>query len=212
MLRRGYLIGIAGLIVVVLIVLMGFSWVMGIQRNMVRLQQGVLAQEGRYGAALETLSEKIKGIWSIEKDFLEHEKDTLTGVIRERAAALNRAGEEFAAATAEGDPQKTIQAATRFREAAEGLALSVNVNALREAYPQLFSPPIVQQTMRGLEEAVNEIRTALDDWQVAIRNYNTFRSQWPQSFVGGALNFPASYDYYKSEKAKLNMDELMPRG
>lgn len=210
--RKGCLYGIVGLIIVGLVVLAGFSWVMGIQRDMVRLQQSVLAQEGRYGAALETLSEKIKGIWTIEKDFLEHEKDTLTDVIRARAEALDRAGQEFAAATVEGDPQKTIEAATRFREAAEGLALSVNVNALREAYPQLFSPPIVQQTMRGLEEAVNEIRTALDDWQVAIRNYNTFRSQWPQSFVGGVLNFPASYDYYKAEKAKLNMEDLMPKG
>ncbi|MGE5573090.1 MAG: LemA family protein [Bacteroidota bacterium] len=210
--RKGCLFGIAGLVVVGLVVLAGFSWIMGIQRDMVRLQQGVLAQEGRYGAALETLSEKIKGIWAIEKDFLEHEKDTLTDVIRARAEALDRAGQEFATATAEGDPQKTIDAATKFREAAQGLALSVNVNALREAYPQLFSPPIVQQTMRGLEEAVNEIRTALDDWQVSIRDYNTFRSQWPQSFVGGALNFPASYDYYKAEKARLNMDELMPRG
>ncbi|MGE5584792.1 MAG: LemA family protein [Bacillota bacterium] len=210
--RKGCLFGIAGLVVVGLVVLAGFSWIMGIQRDMVRLQQGVLAQEGRYGAALETLSEKIKGIWAIEKDFLEHEKGTLTDVIRARAEALDRAGREFATATAEGDPQKTIDAATKFREAAQGLALSVNVNALREAYPQLFSPPIVQQTMRGLEEAVNEIRTALDDWQVSIRDYNTFRSQWPQSFVGGALNFPASYDYYKAEKARLNMDELMPRG
>ncbi|HHY31514.1 MAG TPA: LemA family protein [Firmicutes bacterium] len=209
--RRGCLFGIAGLVIVLLVAAAGFSWVMGIQRNMVNLQQSVLAQEGRYGAALETLSEKIKGIWAMEKDFLEHEKDTLTDVIKARAQALDSAGQEFAAAAAEGDPQKTIEAATRFREAAEGLALSVNVNALREAYPQLFSPAIVQQTMRGLEEAVNEIRTALDDWQVAIRDYNTYRSQWPQSFVGGALNFPASYDYYKAEKAKLDMDALMPK-
>ncbi|MGE5587056.1 MAG: LemA family protein [Clostridia bacterium] len=208
--RRGCLFGIVGLIAVGLVVLAGFSWVMRTQRDMVGLQQGVLAQEGRYGAALETLSEKIKGIWAIEKDFLEHEKDTLTDVIRARAEAVDRAAQEFAAATTEGDPQKTVQAATQFREAAEGLALSVNVNALREAYPQLFSPPIVQQTMRSLEEAVNEIRTALDDWQVAIRNYNTFRSQWPQSFIGGMLGFPASYDYYKAEKAKLDMNSLAP--
>ncbi|MDI7246060.1 MAG: hypothetical protein QME92_01095 [Bacillota bacterium] len=91
--RKGCLFGIAGLVVVGLVVLAGFSWIMGIQRDMVRLQQGVLAQEGRYGAALETLSEKIKGIWAIEKDFLEHEKDTLTDVIRARAEALDRAGQ-----------------------------------------------------------------------------------------------------------------------
>jgi hypothetical protein len=123
---------------------------------------------------------------------------------------LDRSGQEFAAAVAEGDPDKTIEAANRFQEATRGLALSVDVVALQEAYPQLFSPPIVQQTMRGLEEAVNEIRTALDDWQVAIRTYNTYRGQWPQSFVAGFLGFPESYDYYKAEKAKLDMDKLMP--
>lgn len=209
--KKGCLFGVVGLVVIGLLALAGFSWVMGIQREMVQRQQSVLAQEGRYGAALETLSEKIKGIWAIEKDFLAHEKDTLTDVIKARAEALDKTGQEFAAAAAQGDPEKTIEAATKFREAAQGLSLAVNVNALREAYPQLFSPPIVEQTMRGLEEAVNEIRTALDDWQVAIRNYNTFRAQWPQSFVAGTLGFPASFDYYKAEKAKLDMDKLMPR-
>lgn len=208
--RKGCLFGVVGLVVIGLLGLAGFSWVMGIQREMVQRQQGALAQEGRYGAALETLSEKIKGIWAIEKDFLEHEKDTLTDVIRARAEALDRSGQDFAAAAAAGDPERTIEAATKFREAAQGLSLAVNVNALREAYPQLFSPPIVEQTMRGLEEAVNEIRTALDDWQVAIRNYNTFRAQWPQSFVASALGFPTSFDYYKAEKAKLDMGRLMP--
>ena len=208
--RRGCLFGAIIGIVILVIVISGFSWIMGIQRTLVQRQQSVLAQEGWYGAALETLSEKIKGIWAIQRDFLEHEKDTLTDVIRARAEALDRSGQEFAAAVAEGDPDKTIEAANRFQEATRGLALSVDVVALQEAYPQLFSPPIVQQTMRGLEEAVNEIRTALDDWQVAIRTYNTYRGQWPQSFVAGFLGFPESYDYYKAEKAKLDMDKLMP--
>lgn len=208
--KKGCLFGAIIGIVILVVVVSGFSWIMGIQRNLVQRQQTVLAQEGRYGAALETLSEKIKGIWAIQRDFLEHEKDTLTEVIRARAEALDRSGQEFADAVAEGDPDKTIDAATRFQESARGLSLSVNVVALQEAYPQLFSPPIVQQTMRGLEEAVNEIRTSLDDWQVSIRTYNTYRGQWPQSFVAGFLGFPDSYDYYKAEKAKLDMDELMP--
>ncbi|NLS45222.1 MAG: LemA family protein [Firmicutes bacterium] len=197
-------------IIGIIIIISLLYWAAGIQRNLVEYQQGVLAQEGRYGAALETLSEKIKGIWVIQRDFLEHERDTLTDVIKARAEALDRSGREFTEAVAQGDPDKTIEAATKFREAAQGLSLSVNVVALQEAYPQLFSPPIVQQTIRGLEEAVNEIRTALDDWQVSIRTYNTYRGQWPQSFIARPLGFPESYDYYKAEKAKLDMEKLMP--
>ena len=208
--RKGCLWGAIAGIIVVVVVISGFYWIMGIQRNLVQREQNVLAQEGRYGAALETLSEKIKGIWAIQQDFLEHEKDTLTDVIRARAEALDRSGKEFADAAAQGDPEKTIEAATNFQEAVRGLSLSVNVVALQEAYPQLFSPPIVQQTMRGLEEAVNEIRTSLDDWQVSIRTYNTYRGQWPQSFIAGPLGFPESYDYYKADKAKLDMEKLMP--
>ena len=208
--KKGCLFGAIIGIVILVVLVSGFSWIMGIQRNLVQQQQNVLAQEGRYGAALETLGEKIKGIWAIQRDFLEHDRGTLTDVIKARAEALDRSGREFADAAAEGDPNKTIEAATRFQEAARGLSLSVNVVALQEAYPQLFSPPIVQQTMRGLEEAVNEIRTSLDDWQVSIRTYNTYRGQWPQSFVAGILGFPGTYDYYKAEKAKLDMEELMP--
>lgn len=65
--------------------------------------------------------------------------------------------------------------------------------------------------MRNMEVSVNEIKTALDDWVVAIRDYNTYRgSAWP-SMVGGFMKkFPAQIDYYKGEIEKLDVDKLNP--
>jgi len=80
-----------------------------------------------------------------------------------------------------------------------------------EAYPQLRASETSQQNMRNLEEAVNEIKTALDDWISAIKTYNIYRgSAWP-SVVGNFMTkFPAEIKYYEGDVKKLNVEELNP--
>ncbi len=65
--------------------------------------------------------------------------------------------------------------------------------------------------MRNMEVVVNEIKTALDDWVTAIRNYNTYRGSAWASIVGGFLSkFPSDVKYYEGDVTKLNVDELNP--
>ncbi len=80
-----------------------------------------------------------------------------------------------------------------------------------EAYPELRAVETTQENMRNMESSVNEIKTALDDWIVTIRNYNTYRgSAWP-SMVGGFMKkFPAEIKYYEGEIKKLDVNELNP--
>jgi hypothetical protein len=62
-----------------------------------------------------------------------------------------------------------------------------------------------------MESSVNEIKTALDDWIVTIKKYNTYRgSAWP-SVVGGFMRkFPGEIKFYEGEIKKLDVNELNP--
>lgn len=176
--------------IIILIILIPLGMVIGSYNNMVQQQQLVKQGESRYGAALDLGSQKIESVWTIYKTYLSHESELMENATRLRA--------QFYKSAAEGDPQSTVNAALAFQ------LLSV-----KEAFPQLVSAPIAKDTQRSFEESINEMKTELDDWIYATQVYNTQRNQFPNNVVGNMFNFPAEYNYYHSEKAKLNVSEYL---
>ena len=107
---------------------------------------------------------------------------------------------------------KNAQIATKMFtdfQSAAGLAVNVQI----ERYPELRGAETTQQAMRTLEEGVNEIKTALDDWISAIKDYNTYRGRlWPTIWGGLMSKFPSEIEYYVGEVKKLDIQSLNPAG
>jgi hypothetical protein len=181
----------AGVLVVAVIALLG-TWAMF--NGLVVAQQGVQQKGAQYAAALDVCSEKIEGVWTIYQRYLEHESQTFEKVAVARS--------KYREAVQSGDPQKTVDAAGGF---------SLAVNAVAESNPQLVSGPAVQQSINSLEISVNEIKTALDDWNKQIRDYNSLRQSVPTRFVGGMFDFPFEYSYYQGQKKSLDVSELLKK-
>jgi len=85
-----------------------------------------------------------------------------------------------------------------------------------EAYPVIKSVDTYNQAMRGVEEGINEIKTALDDWIMSIKTYNTYRkSFWvdiiANIFSGKFSVFPKEYKYYEGPVEELDIDALTPQ-
>lgn len=164
--------------------------VIGAFNGLVQKQQLVKQGESRYGAALDLGSQKIEAVWVVYTKYLSHESGLFENATRLRG--------QYYKAAAEGNPDATVQA-----------ALAFNLLAVREAYPQLVSAPLAQQSIRSMEESINEMKTALDDWIYQIQVYNTQRNSFPTNIVGSTFNFPSEYNYYRSEKARLNVSEIL---
>jgi hypothetical protein len=193
------------LIVVVILAISVVSSFVGVWNKLNREYQAVEGGKSHYSAALNTCTEKIKGVWEIADQYMKHESETFIAVAQARSG-YDTAREAFEKAAAEGkDTEALTQAGTEVVKAAMAFRIQV------EAYPELRAVETAQENMRNMESSVNEIKTALDDWIVTIRNYNTYRgSAWP-SMVGGFMKkFPASIKYYEGEVTKLDVNELNP--
>ncbi len=199
-------IGIGAVIIVILLVAIGLlSSGVGVWNRLNRDYQAVEGSKSHYSAALNTCTEKIKGVWEITNQYMKHESETFMAVARARSG-YEAARQAFEKAAAEGKgTEELTKAGTEVVSAAMAFRIQV------EAYPELRAVQATQENIRNMESSVNEIKTALDDWIVTIRKYNTYRgSAWP-SVVGGFMRkFPSEIKYYEGEVKVLNVNELNP--
>jgi LemA protein len=200
------LIGLVILIwvIVVGVVLVVFSAV-GVWNRLNRNYQAVEGAKSRYSAALNTCTEKIKGVWEIANQYMKHESETFRAVAEARSG-YSSAVDAFQKAASE---TKGIEELTRTGTDAVRAALAFRIQV--EAYPQLRAVESSQENMRNMEVAINEIKTALDDWVTTIRDYNTYRgSAWPSIMGSFMRKFPSEIKYYQGDLTKLNVEQLNP--
>ena len=199
-------ISITAVIILIALIAFGFlSSMVGVWNRLNRDYQAVEGSKSQYSAALNTCTEKIKGVWEITNQYMKHESETFMAVARARSG-YEAARDAFEKAAAEGKgTEELTKAGTDVVNAAMAFRIQV------EAYPELRAVEATQENMRNMESSVNEIKTALDDWIVTIKKYNTYRgSAWP-SIVGGFMKkFPAEIKYYEGEIKKLDVNELNP--
>ncbi len=189
------------------------SSVVGVWNTLNSNYQGVQAGKSHYGAALDIVPEKIKGVWQLSDQYLDHESDTFKMVAAARSGLLQsidgfKKAEQGGASDADmlKNGQGVMDMFNKFKDA----SLAVNVQI--EAYPQLRGAETTKTAMRAVEEGVNEIKTALDDWIASIKVYNEYRgSAWPSILGGFMAKFPVEIPYYEAERTKLNIDELNPK-
>ncbi|MBI4721003.1 MAG: LemA family protein [Chitinivibrionia bacterium] len=196
---------IAAIFVIGLIVFGLMASSVGVWNKLNREYQAVEGSKSQYSAALNTCTEKIKGVWEITNQYMEHESETFKAVAQARSG-YEAARDAFEKADAEGKgTEELTRAGTDVVRAAMAFRIQI------EAYPELRAVEATQENMRNMESSVNEIKTALDDWIVAIKKYNTYRgSAWP-SMVGGFMKkFPLEIKYYEGEIKKLDVDALNP--
>jgi LemA protein len=197
-------IGILIYIIIIVGVVIIFA-IMGVWNKLNRNYQSVEGAKSHYSVALSTCTEKIKGVWEIANQYMSHESETFKAVAEARSG-YQSATDAFEKAMNEGkgSGELTKTGADVVRSA---LAFRIQV----EAYPQLRAVETARENMRNMEEAVNEIKTALDDWVTTIKDYNTYRGSAWASLVGGFMTkFPSTIEYYKGDITKLNVDELNP--
>jgi hypothetical protein len=203
-------------LVIVFILFLVIVIAMAVWNNLNAKEQAVKGGQSGYSAALEVCTQKIKGVWELSSQYLDHESGTFRAVAEARSGFL-AAKETFD--MLRGDPNSTQFDMTRAAAFAQQMfrnlqnaGLSVNVQL--EKYPDLRGAETTQNAMRALEEGVNEIKTALDDWIFAIKDYNTYRGSAFPSFISGVFGFskfPSEIEYFRGSVERLDIDSLNPR-
>jgi len=199
--KKGCIISIVVLIVGAFIVI---GSLIGVFNTLNRNYQNVGGAKSQYSAALNVCSEKIKGVWEITNQYMNHESQTFKAVAEARSGYA-AAAEAYKTAVNSGNEKELTQAGAGVVQAA--LAFRIQI----EAYPQLKAVETAKENIRNMQESVNEIKTALDDWINTIRSYNTYRGSFFPSIIGSFFSrFPSEIQYYEGEVKKLDMDTLNP--
>lgn len=180
------------MIVVAVIILAAvgiISWFVSTRNSFVTMDENVQQSwsqvENQYQRRLDLIPNLVETV----KGYAEHESSTFENVTRARAGltdAYNAANE----LQAQGQPA-TEQDMERFASAQNGLkdALSIYVNAVREAYPDLKANDQFLGLQDQLEGTENRIATERQRYIEAVRDYNVAVRRFPASMVASMSGY-----------------------
>ncbi|MCC1496505.1 LemA family protein [Alcanivorax sp. 1008] len=128
---------------------------------------------------LQRRHDLIPSLVESAKAYLGHEKETLTQVIEARNQA------ESARKSARANPDNAGAMTTLGR--AEGLLSGslANLYAVSEQYPELKANETIAQLMEELSSTENRVGFARQAFNDLVMDYNTYREQFPNNFIGG---------------------------
>ncbi len=162
-----------GIIIAVII------YIIAVYNRLIALKNRFMNGFAQIDVQLQRRHDLIPNLVETAKGYMSHEKETLTQVIEAR----NQAVSAKQAAAAHPDDASAV---TQLGKAESLLSGSLaNFFALSENYPDLKANDTMAQLMEELSSTENRIGFARQAFNDAVMNYNTYREQFPQNFIGG---------------------------
>ena len=164
--KKGWII----LAVVVVVVLMLFSWFKGTYNDMVTRSEAVQAQLGNIENQYQRRADLIPNLVNTVKGYAKHEESTFTQVVEARAKATQtQLNIDDAAAMA-----KYVQAQGELSSALSRLM------AISENYPDLKANQNFLDLQTQLEGTENRIAVERRKYNESARDFNTYIKMFPQ--------------------------------
>lgn len=174
--------GIKILIAVVAVVLVLVGIVAGGYNSLVDAQTAVETKQADIQTQLQRRADLIPNFVSTVKGYTKYEQETLTAVTEARSK-VGKAANAEALAQASDELDR---------------AISVWVNAVTEAYPDLKANSnyvALQDELAGTE---NRIAVARKDYNEAVQSYNAAIKKFPKNILAGMFGFEKA-DFFKAD-------------
>ena len=177
-------------VVLVVIVIAGFSWVKGSYNTMVGLDEGVKSAWSQVENQYQRRADLIPNLVNTVKGYAEHEKGTLEAVINARAKATS-------VTINPGDLNaETLQ---RFQDAQGELSGALSrLMVVMERYPDLKANENFRDLQAQLEGTENRIAVERKRFNETAQTYNTAIRSFPTVILAGVFNF-SQRPYFAAE-------------
>lgn len=182
--RRGTIVGLAVVAVILLAGLFVFGSFKSAQNQMVQKQENVSSKWSDVDVNLQRRADLIPNLVETVKGFTKEENSVYADIANARAGLLNA-----------NTPAGKIQANGRL-DSAFGRLL-----ALTENYPQLRSSEQFMRLQDELAGTENRIAVSRRYYNQALQDYNTFIRQFPQSIWANMLGFQQNNAYFQASEA-----------
>ena len=182
--KKGWII----LAVVVVVVLMLFSWFKGTYNDMVTRSEAVQAQLGNIENQYQRRADLIPNLVNTVKGYAKHEESTFTQVVEARAKATQtQLNIDDAAAM-----DKYVQAQGELSSALSRLM------AISENYPDLKANQNFLDLQTQLEGTENRIAVERRKFNDAAQQFNTYIKMFPRNLLAGMFGF-APIGYFEAQ-------------
>ena len=187
------------LIIIVIVVLIFGGCGVSKYNSIVRQDQYVQSKWSNVEAQYQRRSDLIPNLVATVKGAANFEKETLTQVMEARAKAT-----QMTVNANDLTPEKLqqFQAAQGQLSTALGRLLAVS-----EAYPELKANQNFRDLQAQLEGTENRITVARNDFNVAVQDYNSTVSTFPNNIVAGFGGFKTK-GYFAADKGAENAPKV----
>ncbi len=168
--------------------------------SLVTLDQDVEQQWSQVQVQYQRRMDLIPNLMRTVQGYAAHESQTLSEVTRARAGLAQAYDSASAAAATVPAGEAEFQ---RLNSAQDGLnrALSIYVNAVREAYPDLKADTQFLNLQTQLEGTENRIATERGRYTEIVRDYNLRVRRFPSNIWAGLFGFQTKPQFTASPEA-----------
>jgi LemA protein len=191
MMRRGLWIAVGVVVVLVLAALLVFGSYVSARNEMVNKQNGVQEAWSNVQTQLQRRADLIPNLVATVKGYAQHEETVFADVDKAREALL-----------AARDPQSAIKANGSL-DSALGHLLAISEN-----YPQLKANENFLQLQDSLEGTENRITVSRERYNSALRDYDTYVEQFPNSIWAKMAGFQPNNAYFEASPASQNVPQV----
>jgi LemA protein len=177
--------------VIVILLLVFYSFFKNTYNNMVRLGEQVDAQWAQVENVYQRRADLIPNLVNTVKGFAAQEQEVLIGVVEARAKATS------VNLSADNLTPENLQA---FQEAQAGLGSALaRLMVVVEKYPDLKSNQNFLELQSQLEGTENRITVERMKFNDTTREFNTFIKSFPQNLLAGIFGFE-SKPYFEAKE------------
>src|ERR1035437_4053353 len=176
--------------VIVLVVIIMFSWVSGKYNGLVTREEGTKQAWAQVQNVYQRRSDLIPNLVETVKGYAAHEKSTLTDVVNARAKATQ----------VTVDPTKLTPAQIQnFQGAQNGLSSSLGrLMVVIEKYPDLKATQNFLDLQAQLEGTENRIAVERKKFNEVVMDYNNAVRKFPRNIFAGMFGFQQK-GYFQAE-------------
>lgn len=183
--------GLVALIAVVAVVLVIVISIVSSYNGFVNKQEDVENERSSISTQLQRRADLIPNFVSTVKGYSDYEQETYTAVTQARSAVAS------------------ADTVSKQQEASEQLdrAISVWVNAVTEAYPDLKANEQYIALTDELAGTENRIATARRDYNKAAKEYNVAIRKFPSNIIASIFGFEKA-DYFEADESSSNVPQV----
>lgn len=185
--KKGLIVAVAVVAVIVIII----AGVAGSYNSLVTQRESVDNAQAQISTQLQRRADLIPNFVATVKGYSDYEKETYTAVTEARSAVASAK-----------TPVEQSEASAQLDS-----AISVWVNAVTEAYPELKASAQYTALQDELAGTENRLAQARKDYNTAAKDYNVSVKKFPRNIIAGIFGFDKA-QYFEAQSGTESVPQV----